>query len=238
MEFGIGEVEDGECRIDGYLGFVELGDGENLNTVDGSENGGGGLIKWGYDRGSGYIGNGMGLIWRSLGILMVFRRRREVICVGLSRPSHEGYQNTIELPDGNNMVPLRSDTIWLVQNRCSFHELQSEDPNQHLKDFLKLVDSLDLDVLAPAEIHHAVGGKLRDKNTKKSWEIIENLALYDHEGWNDSRDFEKPVLRILGSIFISVYAVVQKLKKDSWKELQFSLVNNSKLNVIYLLKRS
>ncbi|GJS39382.1 zinc finger, CCHC-type containing protein [Tanacetum coccineum] len=34
-----------------------------------------------------------------------------------SKPSYEGYRNTIELPD----------------------------PNQHLKDFLKLVDSLDLD---------------------------------------------------------------------------------------------
>ncbi|GJX32118.1 zinc finger, CCHC-type containing protein [Tanacetum coccineum] len=38
------------------------------------------------------------------------------------KPSHEGYRNTIELPVGNNV-----------------------DPNQHLKDFLKLVDSLDLD---------------------------------------------------------------------------------------------
>ncbi|GJX48698.1 hypothetical protein Tco_0273888 [Tanacetum coccineum] len=28
-----------------------------------------------------------------------------------SKPSHEGYQNTIELPVGNNVVPLRSDTI-------------------------------------------------------------------------------------------------------------------------------
>ncbi|GJY81652.1 MAK10-like protein, partial [Tanacetum coccineum] len=62
-----------------------------------------------------------------------------------SKPSHEGYRNTIELPVGNNVVPLRSDTIWLVQNGCSFHGLRSEDPNQHLKDFLKLVDSLDLD---------------------------------------------------------------------------------------------
>ncbi|GJT37695.1 zinc finger, CCHC-type containing protein [Tanacetum coccineum] len=32
-----------------------------------------------------------------------------------------------------------------MQNGCSFHELWSEDPNQHLKDLLKLVDSLDLD---------------------------------------------------------------------------------------------
>nr|GEX75356.1 hypothetical protein [Tanacetum cinerariifolium] len=54
-------------------------------------------------------------------------------------------------------TPLNSlmGTMWclcdaapsrLVQNRCSFHRLRSEDPNQHLKDFLKLVDSLDLDV--------------------------------------------------------------------------------------------
>ncbi|GJZ02130.1 hypothetical protein Tco_0520091 [Tanacetum coccineum] len=63
-----------------------------------------------------------------------------------SRPSHEGYRNTAELPDGNNVVPLRSNTIRLVQNGSSFHELWSEDPKQHLKDFLKTVDSLDLNV--------------------------------------------------------------------------------------------
>ncbi|GKA19279.1 zinc finger, CCHC-type containing protein [Tanacetum coccineum] len=63
-----------------------------------------------------------------------------------SKPSHEGYRNPIELPVGNNVVPLRFDTIRLVQNGCSFHRLRSEDPNQNLKDFLKLVDSLDLDV--------------------------------------------------------------------------------------------
>ncbi|GJS56147.1 hypothetical protein Tco_0629509 [Tanacetum coccineum] len=62
-----------------------------------------------------------------------------------SKPSHEGYRNTIELPKGNNVVPLRSDTMPLVQNGCSFHGLRSKDPNQHLKDFLKLVDLLDLD---------------------------------------------------------------------------------------------
>ncbi|GJX60204.1 hypothetical protein Tco_0291594 [Tanacetum coccineum] len=55
-----------------------------------------------------------------------------------------------DMYEGNNVVPLRSDTIQLVQNRCSFHELRSEDPNQHLKDFLKLVDSLDHD----GRIHH------------------------------------------------------------------------------------
>ncbi|GJS64243.1 zinc finger, CCHC-type containing protein [Tanacetum coccineum] len=62
------------------------------------------------------------------------------------RPSQEGYRNTIEIPDGNNVVPLRFDTIWLLQNGCSFYGLRSEDPNQHLKDFLKLVDAFNLDV--------------------------------------------------------------------------------------------
>ncbi|GJZ17493.1 zinc finger, CCHC-type containing protein [Tanacetum coccineum] len=58
-----------------------------------------------------------------------------------SRPSHEGYRNAIELPKGNN---LRPDTILLVQNGCSFHRLRFEDPIQHLKDFLRIIDSIDL----------------------------------------------------------------------------------------------
>ncbi|GJR10213.1 zinc finger, CCHC-type containing protein [Tanacetum coccineum] len=61
-----------------------------------------------------------------------------------SKPSHENYRNTIELPAGNNVVPLRPDTIRLVQKGCSLYGLRSEDPNQHFKYFLKLVDSLDL----------------------------------------------------------------------------------------------
>ncbi|GJV92367.1 zinc finger, CCHC-type containing protein [Tanacetum coccineum] len=211
-----------------------------------------------------------------------------------SKPSHEGYRNTIELPAGNNVVPLRSDTIRLVQNGCSFHGLRSEDPNQHLKDFLKLVDSLDLDgenrertrlrlfqfslrdqasnwlerlpvgsittwedlttrflaqffppgrtaklrnnilmfqqhhgeSLSKAwtrfkdllqkvphhgidrwlqiqifydhvsfhlkcEIDRAAGGKLCNKNTDESCEIIENLALYDHEGEEEISNMTK-----------------------------------------------
>ncbi|GJW27558.1 zinc finger, CCHC-type containing protein [Tanacetum coccineum] len=63
-----------------------------------------------------------------------------------SKPSHEGNRNTIELPKGNNVVPLRSDTIQLVQIGCSFRGIRSQDPIQHLKDLLKLVDLLDLDV--------------------------------------------------------------------------------------------
>nr|GEU34214.1 hypothetical protein [Tanacetum cinerariifolium] len=71
-----------------------------------------------------------------------------IICTlgDCTKPSHEGYQNTIALPEGNNVMSLLSDTIRLVQNGCSFHRLWSEDPNQHLKNFFKLMDSLDLDV--------------------------------------------------------------------------------------------
>ncbi|GKD63043.1 integrase, catalytic region, zinc finger, CCHC-type containing protein, partial [Tanacetum coccineum] len=45
-------------------------------------------------------------------------------------------------------------------------------------------------------IDQSAGGKLGDKNAKESWEIFENLALYDYEGWNDSKDFTKPVKEI------------------------------------------
>ncbi|GJS56720.1 MAK10-like protein [Tanacetum coccineum] len=38
-----------------------------------------------------------------------------------SKPSHEGYRNTIELPEGNNVVPLRSDTI---RKRTRLHLFQ------------------------------------------------------------------------------------------------------------------
>ncbi|GJT65409.1 zinc finger, CCHC-type containing protein [Tanacetum coccineum] len=231
-----------------------------------------------------------------------------------SKPSHEGYRNTIELPAGNNVVPLQSHTIRLVQNGCSLHGLWSEDPNQHLKDFFKLVDSLDLDDenrnerasgsitmwedlttrflaqffppgrtaklrndilmfqqhhgvslskawthlkdllqkvpyhginrwliiqifyydpvqsrhktthlttrpgVVPStsdrhlielknqvqclydhvsfhlkcEIDRAAGGKFCNKNTDESLEIIENLILYDHEGWGEIKEFVKP----------------------------------------------
>ncbi|GJU69108.1 zinc finger, CCHC-type containing protein [Tanacetum coccineum] len=149
-----------------------------------------------------------------------------------SKPSHEGYRYTIELPVGNNV-----------------------DPNQHLKDFLKLVDSLELDgknrertrlrlfqfslhdqasnwlerllagsittwedlttrflaQLFPLVPHHgldlwlqiqifydhvdgttqkgidyATGRKHRKLRPDEAWAIIERLAQYEDERWNDA----------------------------------------------------
>ncbi|GKA01335.1 zinc finger, CCHC-type containing protein [Tanacetum coccineum] len=240
-----------------------------------------------------------------------------------SKPSHEGYRNTIELPVGNNVLPLRSDTTRLVQKGCSFHGLRSEDPNQYLKNFLKLVDSLDLDDenrerthlhlfqfslrdqasnwlkrfpagsittwedlttrflaqffppertaklrndilmfqqhhgeslseawtrfkdLLQKDPHHGIdrwlktkffydhvsfhlkcmidrvaGGKLHNKNADESWEIIENLALNDHEGWTNTKEFVKPVKAISTpqgkSVSLGVDISNWKMFDDDW----------------------
>nr|GEY37131.1 MAK10-like protein [Tanacetum cinerariifolium] len=106
------------------------------------------------------------------------------ICIlrDYSKPSHEGYKNTIELLVGNNVVPFRSDTIRLVQNGCSFHGHQSEDPNQHLKDFLKLKDSLDLDALRvtfEARVHDYMASH------NKRMERFENAIFKQREEIND-----------------------------------------------------
>ncbi|GJX63086.1 hypothetical protein Tco_0295986 [Tanacetum coccineum] len=45
-------------------------------------------------------------------------------------------------------------------------------------------------------IDHLVGGKLRDKNVEESCAIIEDLALYDNESWNNPRDLAKSVKAI------------------------------------------
>ncbi|GJZ93095.1 hypothetical protein Tco_0665160 [Tanacetum coccineum] len=45
-------------------------------------------------------------------------------------------------------------------------------------------------------IDQSAGGKLRDRNAKESWALLEDLSLYDNESWNDPRDFAKPVKEI------------------------------------------
>ncbi|GJY67785.1 MAK10-like protein [Tanacetum coccineum] len=45
-------------------------------------------------------------------------------------------------------------------------------------------------------IDQSAGGKLRDLNAEESWALLEDLALYDNESWNDPRDFAKPVKEI------------------------------------------
>ncbi|GJX31277.1 hypothetical protein Tco_0241132, partial [Tanacetum coccineum] len=70
--------------------------------------------------------------------------------------------------------------------------------------------------------------------TEQELKIDLNKPLKEQDPLNElsSSASALQVLRRLGSIFTSVYVAVHKLKKDSWKELQFSLVDNSKLNVL------
>nr|GEU37269.1 MAK10-like protein [Tanacetum cinerariifolium] len=126
-----------------------------------------------------------------------------------SKPSHEGYRNTIELLVGNNV---------------------SEDPNQHLKDFLELVDSLDLDVQIFYDlidhtlkwiVVYAAGGRLRKLSAEKAWAIIEELARYEDDGWNDlvatgegSLDYENPNIKQL----LGVMELYQLPSKPSRQE--------------------
>nr|GEV57436.1 hypothetical protein [Tanacetum cinerariifolium] len=92
-------------------------------------------------------------------------------------------RNTIELLVGNNMVPLRSDTIRL-------------DPSPRRRILLpdSLLNSFHQEGLRT--IDQSTGGKLRDHNAKESWALLEDLALYDNESWNGPRDFTKPVKEI------------------------------------------
>ncbi|GKB16617.1 hypothetical protein Tco_0850540 [Tanacetum coccineum] len=82
-----------------------------------------------------------------------------------SKPSHKGYRNTIELPIGNNVVPLRSNTIWTAKLRNDIlmfqqhHEESLSEAWTHFKDLVQNVP------------HHGI-----------------DLWLQ-----NDPRDFAKPV---------------------------------------------
>ncbi|GJR62057.1 hypothetical protein Tco_1504219 [Tanacetum coccineum] len=45
-------------------------------------------------------------------------------------------------------------------------------------------------------INQAASGKLREQNTKESYALLEDLALYENGSWNDPRDFAKSVKEI------------------------------------------
>nr|GEX37760.1 zinc finger, CCHC-type [Tanacetum cinerariifolium] len=99
-----------------------------------------------------------------------------------SKPSHKDYRNTIELLIGNNMVPIRSETIRLVQNGFLFYGLWFKDLNQHLQDFLKLVDSLDLDGENRERTRlHLFQFSLRDQAS--NW--LERLLIGSITTWED-----------------------------------------------------
>nr|GEX51136.1 MAK10-like protein [Tanacetum cinerariifolium] len=45
-------------------------------------------------------------------------------------------------------------------------------------------------------IDQSACSKLHDRNAEESWALLEDLALYDNESWNDPSDFAKPIKAI------------------------------------------
>ncbi|GJY49105.1 MAK10-like protein [Tanacetum coccineum] len=127
-----------------------------------------------------------------------------------SKPSHEDYRNTIEIPVGNNMVPLRSDTIRTAKLRndiLMFQQHHGESLSEawtRFKDLLQKVPHHGIDLWLQVQIFYdhvnpvtiptinqSGGGKLRNRNAKESCALLEDLDLYDNESWNDPKDFAK-----------------------------------------------
>nr|GEX63299.1 hypothetical protein [Tanacetum cinerariifolium] len=105
-----------------------------------------------------------------------------------SKPSHDGYRNTIELPAG---------TTWYL-----FEPTPSDwcKTDAHSIDFdLWLQVQILYDHVNPVTrrtIDESDDGKLRDLNVKESWALLEDLTLYDIESLNVLKDFVKPVKAI------------------------------------------
>ncbi|GKA09754.1 zinc finger, CCHC-type containing protein [Tanacetum coccineum] len=128
-----------------------------------------------------------------------------------SKPSHEGYRNTIKLPEGNNVFSLRDQANnWLERlpagsiatwEDLTTHFLAHFFPpgrtaklhndilmfQQHQGESISKAWTRFKDLLQKVP-HHGIDLWLQA--------LLEDLALYDNESWNDPRDFAKPVKAI------------------------------------------
>ncbi|GJR14935.1 hypothetical protein Tco_0797587 [Tanacetum coccineum] len=75
---------------------------------------------------------------------------------------------------------------------------------------------------SPRTIDQSADGKLRDLNAEESWALLEDLALYDNESWNDPRDFAKPVKAIALPQDVSMVPVTLSI---AWKILNKPSLN-------------
>ncbi|GKE38939.1 hypothetical protein Tco_1462344 [Tanacetum coccineum] len=117
-----------------------------------------------------------------------------------SKPSYKGYRNTIELPEGNNVVHLRSDIIQttkLCNYILMFQQHQGESLSEAwtcFKDLLQKVPHHGIDIWLQVQIFYdhvnpvtkqtidqSAGSKLHDRKAKESWALLEDLALHDNE---------------------------------------------------------
>ncbi|GKA37458.1 MAK10-like protein [Tanacetum coccineum] len=136
-----------------------------------------------------------------------------------SRPSHEGCRNTIELPEGNNVIPLDPTPParnWLeclpAGSISTWEDLSTRfltqffQPGRTAKlhnDILMFQQHQESLFLKHGLVSRTYSKKslimastFGSKNTEESWALLEDFALYDNESWNVPRDFAKPVKAI------------------------------------------
>ncbi|GJX66745.1 hypothetical protein Tco_0301088 [Tanacetum coccineum] len=133
-----------------------------------------------------------------------------------SKPSHEGYRNTIELPVGNNVVPLRSDTIRLVQNDVIPMNFRSKYPKTK---HLKLAIGLNVFQQDPSPhrrilLPDSFTNSFHREGPLKLHDILD-LTLFDNGELVDLRDFAKT----------SRSAVVPTTLSIEWFDPETSFVN-------------
>ncbi|GKA27157.1 zinc finger, CCHC-type containing protein [Tanacetum coccineum] len=104
-----------------------------------------------------------------------------------SKPSHEGYRNTIELPVGNNVKDRkrRNDILMfqqhheesLVEAWTRFKELLQKVPHHGIDLWLQVQIFYDgIDHTLKWTVDYAAGGRLRKMSAEKAWATIEELA--------------------------------------------------------------
>ncbi|GJU04395.1 hypothetical protein Tco_1120825 [Tanacetum coccineum] len=80
----------------------------------------------------------------------------------------------------------------------------------------------------PPRDEPSTGGKLRDRNTEDSWALLEDLALYDNESWNNPKDFAKPVKAISLPQYVSSTSDCHLIELEKQKK---SIISNSSLSI-------
>ena len=85
----------------------------------------------------------------------------------------------------------------LYEAWTSFKDLLQKVPHHGIDLWLQVQIFYDhIDISTRRAIDQSAGGKLHDLSAEQSWELIEDLAFYDNESWNDARDLNKTVKAI------------------------------------------
>ncbi|GJX26590.1 hypothetical protein Tco_0232886 [Tanacetum coccineum] len=143
-----------------------------------------------------------------------------------SKPSHEGYRNTIKLPVGKNVVPLRSETIQLVQKGCSLHGLWKDCktsqryidvPTTSMRISLKSMDSFQgLTPKSPSSWHRSLALRLMS-NFMASQEA--RLSKFEDDFKQQQSEMTNKINTVLKAI---TYRMAGALPSDMVKNLKLN----------------